>query len=337
MSLDWTGGFHESGHNVFDNTNRLHDDTDVLDAQIAIADPLDGCMGVPMDGSAATGDAITGSFADGSMDGKIALIRRGACYFTSKAINAQNAGAIAVVVYNDDRDGTVVMSGPDVGITIPTIFIDGRVGDSINEAVTADPSIVFSMHCDTETRYSGVPRGATLVGESAYGQLVRDTQIEYVNLPLDYEIGLDITPGPNIIGDWSSIVHFTATNTNCCDYGSRIPGVWFWPGTRKILVVDGHGANGNAHTGEWGCDDSILTLDEGTTYRLQMVMSAEVVQILVDGALACTSTRADRSVQENVKVYMADPWYAAADAVCCRQPVPHRRRHCRPLMRSSNM
>eukprot|EP01045_Picozoa_sp_COSAG04_P026732 COSAG04_NODE_3769_length_2548_cov_1.904859_1_plen_61_part_00 len=46
-----------------------------------------------------------------------------------------------------------------------------------------------------------------------------------------------------------------------------------------------------------------------------MYVSAEVVQILVDGALACQSTRADRSVQENVKVYMADPWYAAADAV----------------------
>ena len=160
---------------------------------------------------------------------------------------------------------------------------------------------------------TSAPGNAQMLGGD--GQLVANVRLDDVTIPLDYEIGLDITPGPNIIGDWSSIVHFTATNTNCCDYGSRIPGVWFWPGTRKILVVDGHGANGNAHTGEWGCDDSILTIDEGTTYRLQMVMSAEVVQILVDGALACQSTRADRSVQENVKVYMADPWYAAADAV----------------------
>ena len=84
------------------------------------------------------------------------------------------------------------------------------------------------------------------------------------SLPLDYQIGLDITPGSNIRGDWAAIVHFTATgeyrsnphnslisgdvaerllvatDTNCCDYGTRVPGVWFWPGTRKILVVDGH-------------------------------------------------------------------------------------------------
>eukprot|EP01045_Picozoa_sp_COSAG04_P009544 COSAG04_NODE_556_length_12658_cov_3.469862_5_plen_293_part_01 len=168
--------------------------------------------------------------------------------------------------------------------------------------------------CDGATG-NDIPAGATRLGLGAPSQLVADTQIEYVNLPLDYEIGLDITPGPNIVGPWSSIVHFTATNTDCCDYGSRVPGVWFWPGTRKILVVDGHGANGNAHTGEWGCDDSILTLDEGTTYRLKMVMAAATVDIYVNGQLACTSTRSDRSAMEGVAVYMADPWYTAADAV----------------------
>merc|ERR1719181_2621746 len=40
------------------------------------------------------------------------------------------------------------MSGPNVGITIPSIFIDGVDGDALNEAVTADPTTVVSMHCD---------------------------------------------------------------------------------------------------------------------------------------------------------------------------------------------
>ena len=72
------------------------------DATVAVADPLDGCMGAA-DGLAA--DTLTGNFADGSMTGKIALIRRGVCLFTSKTINAQNAGAAAVVIYNDERPG----------------------------------------------------------------------------------------------------------------------------------------------------------------------------------------------------------------------------------------
>merc|ERR1712072_491323 len=149
-----------------------------------------------------------------------------------------------------------------------------------------DPSLTFSMHCETETRYGGgVPDSAVMLGGD--GQLVANTALPDVNLPLDYEMGLDITPGPNIIGDWSSIVHFTATDTNCCDYGSRIPGVWFWPGTRKILVVDGHGANGNSHTGEWGCDVDLLTIDAAVASTLTMQMRADTVNIYVDGQWAC--------------------------------------------------
>ena len=78
-------------------------------------------------------------------------------------------------------------------------------------------------------------------------------------------------------------------SANCCSYGSRIPAVWFWPGTRKILVVDGHGDNGNSHTGQWGCDDNLLTLDVGETYRLKMVMAAELVTIYINDEPACKS------------------------------------------------
>ena len=123
--------------------------------EIIVADPLDGCMGAPMDGSAATSDAITGSFADGSMVGKIALIIRGACYFTSKAINAQNAGAVAVVIYNDRAallaDDPGRMNGPwtHVGVTIPAVFLDDKAaGDRLALAVQqrVGPSTV-SLHC----------------------------------------------------------------------------------------------------------------------------------------------------------------------------------------------
>src|SRR6266545_4636584 len=46
-----------------------------------------------------TNDGCT--IAPGTLTGKIALIRRGTCGFYNKAINAQNAGAIGVVLYNN--------------------------------------------------------------------------------------------------------------------------------------------------------------------------------------------------------------------------------------------
>eukprot|EP01046_Picozoa_sp_COSAG06_P064007 COSAG06_NODE_15105_length_1097_cov_0.818637_2_plen_207_part_01 len=74
LVVDWTGGFHASGHALFGA--EAVDPTEFIDAVVIVADPLDGCMGVPMDGSAADPANIVGTFADGSMAGKVALIRR---------------------------------------------------------------------------------------------------------------------------------------------------------------------------------------------------------------------------------------------------------------------
>merc|ERR1719253_2494159 len=117
---------------------------------------------VDMDGRATeVGSADwVGTFADGSMSGKIALIQRGACYFTSKVINAQNAGAVAVVIYNHSP-GTVTMGGPEVGITIPAIFIDIDHGTMLNEAVTADASTSASIHCGSSPTNLPDPCSAT--------------------------------------------------------------------------------------------------------------------------------------------------------------------------------
>ena len=84
-------------------------------------------MGAPMDGSPADPANVVGTFADGSMVGKVALIRRGACYFSTKMLNAQNAGALATVIYNDRSPGTVLITAPNNEvITTPGLFIGNR-------------------------------------------------------------------------------------------------------------------------------------------------------------------------------------------------------------------
>ena len=44
---------------------------------------------------------------------------------------------------------------------------------------------------------------------------------------------------------WQNIVHFTATDHDMGNQGDRIPGVWFYPSTRRLHIIDGHGANAN--------------------------------------------------------------------------------------------
>jgi large repetitive protein len=62
--------------------------------------------------------------------GKIVLADRGACSFWEKVANAQNGGAVGVIVMNDDRgNGVTTMGGtPGVPITIPSLFVGQDTG-----------------------------------------------------------------------------------------------------------------------------------------------------------------------------------------------------------------
>lgn len=65
------------------------------------------------------------------VDGKIAIVRRGECTFVSKVEKAQNAGALAVIVVNNEPGGTFNMGGTSTSITIPSIMISQAQGENL--------------------------------------------------------------------------------------------------------------------------------------------------------------------------------------------------------------
>ena len=78
----------------------------------------------------------------GSLEGKIALIRRGVCEFGRKAINAQKAGAIAVIIVNHfnvatDNGCTQLRMASGFGgePTIPLLGASRDMGKTIDEAI----------------------------------------------------------------------------------------------------------------------------------------------------------------------------------------------------------
>jgi len=136
LLLDWSGGFHASGHATF-GANAVHSPS-FDNIEIAMANPRLGC-------TAFTNDVT----------GKMALILRGTCYFTTKALNAQNAGAVAAIIYNNQA-GMVTMGGDDNSVTIPAIFIDNIHGEQLNSAIVAGNTTTVSMHCGTQS-VNGAP------------------------------------------------------------------------------------------------------------------------------------------------------------------------------------
>jgi hypothetical protein len=67
----------------------------------------------------------------------IALMDRGTCTFVTKVKNAQDAGAEAAVVANNNDDPPFGMGGADPSITIPSIMISLADGNSVKPALPA--------------------------------------------------------------------------------------------------------------------------------------------------------------------------------------------------------
>ena len=70
--------------------------------------------------------------------GRIALVQRGEIYFREKALNAEAAGATAIVVFNNDDElftGTLREAGP----TIPVLAISGVDGQRLSDQLRAGP------------------------------------------------------------------------------------------------------------------------------------------------------------------------------------------------------
>jgi len=90
----------------------------------------------PSDGAgASTRDACSPLSNGPDVAGRIALVERGTCVFTEKVLNAQQAGAVGVIVYNNVDDGLLIMGGTEASITIPSVFVERAVGESLRDAL----------------------------------------------------------------------------------------------------------------------------------------------------------------------------------------------------------
>ena len=84
-------------------------------------------------------NALTNNLA-----GKIAVVYRGTCNFSAKALNAQNAGAVAVIVVNRDPDPIGMAAGTNgSSVTIPVVMLGSADGAALVGQMANGPVEVF--------------------------------------------------------------------------------------------------------------------------------------------------------------------------------------------------
>jgi hypothetical protein len=79
----------------------------------------------------------------GSLTGKIAMLYRGDCEFGAKALAAQTAGAIAVIIVNNAVGEPIAIGGGVSGmsVTVPTIMVSKETGALINQKLRANETV----------------------------------------------------------------------------------------------------------------------------------------------------------------------------------------------------
>jgi hypothetical protein len=77
--------------------------------------------------------------------GEIALIQRGVCSFTEKITNADAAGYVGVVVFNDAARGDALVTMGGTAVDLPGVFVGHSTGLLIGNAATAADLVIGAV------------------------------------------------------------------------------------------------------------------------------------------------------------------------------------------------
>jgi hypothetical protein len=90
-------------------------------------------------------DSLACASLTNDLTGKVALVYRGTCEFGAKALEAQNAGAVAVIIVNNIPGAPIAMGAGAVGgsVTIPVIMVSQADGAIIYNQMMTEDVVVF--------------------------------------------------------------------------------------------------------------------------------------------------------------------------------------------------
>ncbi len=95
---------------------------------------ISGKLVYAYDGTSNPQALCTDAINEDEVEGNIALVYRGVCNFQTKVLNAQEAGAIAVIVANNQPgDDYFDMGGEEFAIEIPSVMVSNNTGNLLRD------------------------------------------------------------------------------------------------------------------------------------------------------------------------------------------------------------
>jgi Zn-dependent M28 family amino/carboxypeptidase len=199
------------------------------------------------------GGSTSGCEADdftGFTAGNIALIQRGTCAFVVKAENAEVAGAVGVIIFNEgnteERSGLLFGTLGAPGIGIPVVGTTFQLGVDLNAAI--GDGLIIHLFTSTE---SEIRDTVNVIAETPTG---RDDRVVVVGAHLD---SVPEGPGINDNGSGSAVILEIALQMAALDIQPR--------NTVRFAF--------------WGAEESNLV---GSTYYVDQLSKRDIKNIAVN-------------------------------------------------------
>ena len=159
----------------YDNTKVRVDELVVRDGTDELSVGFYDATGSPKASSALNGTPIAGTTdplgceaETADIIGKVAITSRGTCPFAQKAVNAQNAGAKALIIYNNEPGYISPTVAGDIEITIPVVSVTQTDGKLIVQWLTDDAEIPTVEFTGKKTPQPN-PTGGLISSFSSWG------------------------------------------------------------------------------------------------------------------------------------------------------------------------
>jgi Zn-dependent M28 family amino/carboxypeptidase len=161
----------------------------------------------------------------GMPPGGVALVQRGTCGFNVKVLNAQAAGAGAVIVMNEGQPGRTAlinMIGDATGLTIPAVFTTFAAGADLASTPGATVTVTVDYVADERTAWN-------VIAETANGN---DDNVVMAGAHLD---SVQAGPGINDNGSGSAALLETAIQMSKVKPNNTVRFAW-WGGEEEGLL-----------------------------------------------------------------------------------------------------
>ena len=124
------------------------------------------------------------------------------------------------------------------------------------------------------------------------------------NIKSNLSMTITFTINIKTIFTWRNILHVSNQNINCCDTGSRLPGIWVTDKASSLCIINGTSTNGNDYF-------YTTSLPLNTPTNVKIIWSGNNVNVYFNSMhnVSYTYTGTITPIIPTASFYIGDPWY----------------------------